>query len=140
MVKANETAEIIRTRYVLETAPDGVRELAGLSVALLDLVSAVVEEGIVPMSSHASASFASVVSSSSATHQPQNRNRAEPGTTELKSALTAAEKTTVVFDADLGRSPVANRATLNGAFAAGLKAATMKEPRRPAGTPMRKSD
>jgi hypothetical protein len=40
--------------------------------------------------------------------------------------LATAEKTAVVFDADLGRSPVANRATLNGAFAAGLKAATMK--------------
>jgi hypothetical protein len=32
----------------------------------------------------------------------------------------------VVFDVDLGTSPVANRATLNGAFAAGLKAATLK--------------
>jgi hypothetical protein len=133
MVKANETAEIIRTRYVLETAPDGVRELAGLSVALLDLVSAVVEEGIVPMSSPASASFASVVSSSNTTHQPQHRNRAEPGTAELKAALTAAEKTAVVFDADLGQSPVANRATLNGAFAAGLKAATLKVAERTGG-------
>ncbi len=32
----------------------------------------------------------------------------------------------MVFDADLGRSPVVNRATLDGAFAAGLKAATLK--------------
>jgi hypothetical protein len=30
------------------------------------------------------------------------------------------------FDVDLGPSPVANRASLNGAFAAGLKAATLK--------------
>jgi hypothetical protein len=55
-----------------------------------------------------------------------SRPRAEPGTAELKAALATAEKTVVVFDADLGRSPVANRATLNGAFAAGLKAATVK--------------
>ncbi len=40
--------------------------------------------------------------------------------------MTAAEKTAVVFDADLGPSPVANRAALNGAFTAGLKAATLK--------------
>jgi hypothetical protein len=55
-----------------------------------------------------------------------SRPRAEPGTAELKAALTSAEKSAVVFDVDLGRSPVANRAALNGAFAAGLKAATMK--------------
>jgi hypothetical protein len=40
--------------------------------------------------------------------------------------LATAEKTAVVFDADLGRVLVANHGTLNGAFAAGLKAATMK--------------
>jgi hypothetical protein len=40
--------------------------------------------------------------------------------------LISAEKTAVVFDADLGTSPVANRAALNGAFSAGLKAATVK--------------
>jgi hypothetical protein len=50
----------------------------------------------------------------------------EPGTAELKAALTAAEKSAIVFDVDLGPSPVANRATLNGAFAAGLKTATLK--------------
>jgi hypothetical protein len=40
--------------------------------------------------------------------------------------LAAADKSAVVFDVDLGPSPVANRATLNGALAAGLKAATLK--------------
>jgi hypothetical protein len=50
----------------------------------------------------------------------------EPGTAELKAALATAEKAAVVFDADLGASPIANRTALNGAFAAGLKAATMK--------------
>jgi hypothetical protein len=40
--------------------------------------------------------------------------------------LATAEKTGVVFDADLRPSPVPNWATLNGAFAASLKAATLK--------------
>ncbi len=111
---------------MLEAAPDGVRELAGFSVALLDLVNAVVEEGIIPMSSSTPASFASVAAASNPANPPQNRARTEPGTAELKAALATAEKTAVVFDADLGRSPVANRATLNSAFAAGLKAATIK--------------
>jgi hypothetical protein len=126
MVKANETAEIIRSRYGLEAAPDGVRELAGFSIALLELVNAVVEEGILPVASSPPASFASVASAPSGPTQNPTRPRVEPGTAELKAALATAEKTAVVFDADLGRSPVANRTTLNGAFAARLKAATMK--------------
>jgi hypothetical protein len=126
MVKANELAETIRSRYAVDGAPDGVRELAGFSITLLELVNSVVEEGILPMSSPAAASFASVAAASTAANSSQPRPRVEPGTAELKAALTRAEKTAVVFDADLGRSPVANRATLNGAFAAGLKAATMK--------------
>jgi hypothetical protein len=125
MVKANEMAAIIRSRYTAESVPEGVRELAGFSISLLDLVNAVVEDGILPMASSPSASFASVAAAS-ATFPAASRARPEPGTAELKAALTAAEKTAVVFDADLGPSPVANRAALNGAFTAGLKAATLK--------------
>ncbi len=50
----------------------------------------------------------------------------EPGTAKLKDALATTDKTAVVFGTDLGPSPVANRATLNGALATGLKAATLK--------------
>jgi hypothetical protein len=79
MVKANEMAEIIRTKYVLEAVPDGVRDLAGFSMALLDLVNAVVEEGIIPMSSSTPASFASVAAASNPANPPQNRTRTELG-------------------------------------------------------------
>jgi hypothetical protein len=44
MVKANEMAAAIRTRVTAESVPDGVKELAGFSISLLDLVNAVVEE------------------------------------------------------------------------------------------------
>jgi hypothetical protein len=125
MVKANEMAAAIRSRVAADEVPDGVKELAGFSISLLDLMNAVVEEGIIPMASPPAASFASVVSASAAL-PTASRPRAEPGTAELRAALTSAEKSAVVFDVDLGRSPVANRAALNGAFAAGLKAATMK--------------
>jgi hypothetical protein len=135
MVKANEMAATIRTRITTDSVPDGVKELAGFSISLLDLMNAVVEEGIIPLSSSSTASFASAVSAP-APFPTASRPRAEPGTAELKAALTAAEKTAVVFDVDLGRSPVANRAALNGAFAAGLKAATMKTAENTATTPM----
>jgi hypothetical protein len=127
MVKANEAATAIRSRIASGAASEEVRDLAGFSITLLDMLNVVVEEGIVPMaSSSTAASFASVAGASAANIPPSNRPRQEPGTPELKAALATAEKTAVVFDADLGRVPVANRTSLNGAFAAGLKAATMK--------------
>jgi hypothetical protein len=126
MVKANEAASAIRSRIASGAATEEVRDLAGFSIILLDLLNVVVEEGILPMASSTAASFASVAGASVAANPPPSRPRQEPGTPELKAALAAAEKTAVVFDADLGRVPVANRTTLNGAFAAGLKAATMK--------------
>jgi hypothetical protein len=125
MVKANEMAESIRSRYTAESVPDGVRELAGFSISLLDLVNAVVEEGILPMAASPTASFASVAAATVASTAP-SRPRSEPGTAELKAALISAEKTAVIFDANLGTSPVANRTALNGAFSNGLRAATMK--------------
>jgi hypothetical protein len=126
MVKANETATAIRSRIASGAASGEVGELAGFSISLLDLLNVVVEEGILPLASSTASSFASVAGASAAANPPPSRPRVEPGTPELKAALATAEKTAVVFDADLGRVPVANRSTLNGAFAAGLKAATMK--------------
>ncbi len=125
MVKANELAETIRSRYTADLVPDGVKELAGFSISLLDLVNAVVEDGILPMSSSPSASLASVAAAPAAL-PATSRPRSELGTAELKAALASAEKTAVVFDTNLGTSPVANRAALNVAFSVGLKAATMK--------------
>ncbi len=51
MVKANDVATAIRSRMAAGSASEELRELAGLSISLLDLVNAVVEEGILPMSS-----------------------------------------------------------------------------------------
>jgi hypothetical protein len=126
LVKANKMAGTIRTRFSGDGASEEMKELARFNMTLLDLVSAVVEEGIIPMSSPVVPSFASVAGSTPTAPIVPSKPRAEPGTAELKAALTAAEKSAIVFDVDLGPSPVANRATLNGAFAAGLKTATLK--------------
>jgi hypothetical protein len=126
MVKANEAAAAIRTRITDSSAPAEFVELAMSSIALLDLVNAVVEEGILPLSSSvASPSFAAVAGSRSTNSNPA-KPRPEQGTAELRAALVAADETAVIFDADLGPSPVANRTALNNAFAASLKAATQK--------------
>jgi hypothetical protein len=116
MVKANEAATAIRSRITDGTASAEIVELASSSIALLDLISAVVEEGIIPMSSSVAApTFAAVAGSRNAPNVPA-KPRPEQGTAELRAALVAAEKTAVIFDADLGPSPVANRTALNIAF------------------------
>jgi hypothetical protein len=50
MVKANEAASTIRSQFCTDSAPEDVRELAGFSMNLLELLNAVVEGGILPMS------------------------------------------------------------------------------------------
>jgi hypothetical protein len=123
LVKANEMAGTVRSRLSVDGVSEETKELARFNMALLDLVSAVVEEGILPLSSPAAAaaSFASVAGTAPPAQSAPSRPRVEPGMAELKAGL-ASDKTAVVFDADLGPSPVTNQATLNGAFAAGLKA------------------
>jgi hypothetical protein len=74
----------------------------------------------------ATASFASVAAATPAALRTSNKPPEVPGTAELKAALAAADKSMVVFDVGLGPSPVANRATLNAAFAGGLKDAALK--------------
>jgi hypothetical protein len=128
LVKANQMAGAVRSRLSADGVSDEMKELARFNMVMLDLVSAVVEEGILPLSSStaATASFSSVAGAAPPAPSVPSRPRVEPGTAELKAALATADKSAVVFDADLGPSPVANQATLNGALAAGLKAATLK--------------
>jgi hypothetical protein len=126
MVRANEMASAIRSRLADGFGSAESRELADSSIALLELVTAVVEEGIIPLSSSPAAASGSAATSARAIPTVPAKPRVEPGTAELRAALTAAEKSAVVFYANLGPSPVANRATLNGAFAAGLKTAAIR--------------
>jgi hypothetical protein len=106
MVKANEAASAIRSRFVSDLIPEEVRDLASFSMNLLDLMNAVVEGGILPMSAPPPASFASAATTSLMAPAATNKPRVEPGTAELKAALMAADKAAVVFDADLGVSTV----------------------------------
>jgi hypothetical protein len=77
MVKANETATAIRSRISDGTASAEIVELATSSIALLDLISAVVEEGIVPMSSTIAAPSFSAVAGSRP--PPEYSCQASPG-------------------------------------------------------------
>jgi hypothetical protein len=126
MVRANESATAIRARLVDGCGSAESRELADSSIALLELFNAVVEEGIIPLSSSTSASPGAAAATARTPPTAPVKPKVEPGTAELRAAMIAAEKSAVIFDANLGPSPVANRAILNNAFAAGLKVAATK--------------
>jgi hypothetical protein len=88
LVKANEMATSIRTRV-------GARQCKGdgrIQQALLDLVSAVVQEGILPVISPANASFVLVAAAPVAGNPDNSRPWMEPGATQLKAALALAKK------------------------------------------------
>jgi hypothetical protein len=126
LVKATEAAVPVRARVGDDTVAAETRELAVASIALMEALGAVVEAAIIPLAGLLSGSGppASAVAGSS------SASRADPvvapGLPELKAALATADKTAVVFDADLGPSRVSNRSTLNSAFTAGIRAATLK--------------
>jgi hypothetical protein len=119
LVRATEAALPIRSFLDSESGSVEPRELAVASIALLDLLAAVVERGICPLSSSATVP-GSAVSGRVPPSLPSGPC-VEPGESELR-----AEKTAVVFNADLGPSSVANRNVLNAAFATGLKKASDK--------------
>jgi hypothetical protein len=115
MVKANKAATAIRS------------QISGGAASLWwTLVGAVVEEGIVLLSSSVAIPSFSAGAGSPPPPAVLAEPRPEQGTAEIKAALVAAEKKAVIFDADLSPSPVANRTALNNAFAAGHKATALK--------------
>jgi len=89
--------------------------MAASILALFKLVEAVVEKAIIPLAENSNGNNVG------ASHPP----RAPKGTSELREALETAEKSSIVFNADLGPLPLANRSALSGNFTAGLRAAAI---------------
>jgi hypothetical protein len=126
LVKATEAAVPVRVRVADDSVAAETRELAIASIALMEALGAVVEAAIIPLAGLLSGSGppAAAVAGSSSTSRGDPV--VAPGLPELKAALATEDKTAVVFDADLGPSRVSNRSTLNTAFTAGIRAATLK--------------
>ncbi len=125
MVKANNVATPIRAGLVSDLAAADLLGLALSSITLLDLVNAVVEKALLPLASLVMATqLPAAVGLEPLAPPMSSQSRLEPGAAGLKAALIAAEKTAIIFVADLGRTSVANR---------GLKAATEKVGRETGG-------
>jgi hypothetical protein len=92
-----------------------------LSIAVYGVVEGIIDKAIVPMNCPAAAGRNDC---------PPNQAPippAQPGKKELEDALETADLTAVVFGADLGGFPLANRDKLAEAFSVGLRSAALKK-------------
>jgi hypothetical protein len=104
LVKATEAAHPVRTRLDDDSVSAESRELAIASIALMEVLGAVVESAIIPMAGLLGSAGPLVSGSAESSSAPTRGPVPTPGLDELKAALAAADKTAVVFDADLGQS------------------------------------
>ena len=95
-----------------------------MNLALLAIVTSLLEDGLAPM----------VACAKTSAGQPKGPGQGPPpssqnpiGLKELREGLEKAEKECILFDADLGAAPVANRAALARGLSAGIhKAVTAR--------------
>ena len=130
LVEATAMAEKLKPILQREDLPDESRAIVSMLVSLVDLVGAVVEKGIEPISaavvgggSVAGRGFASAarrLANPTPRRDPHDIHRKE-----LVEALKRSDTESVLFGADLGGSVVAHRGTLNAGFTADLRKRTV---------------
>ena len=110
LVDASKWASIIRDKMGGDGVDEATKVFSNMNLALFNIIQAIVEKAIEPMSTPVPAA-------------PAIPTAPKPpaGVRELKEALVAAETTAIVYDADLGPVSLANRHKLSCAFTAGLK-------------------
>ena len=102
-----------------------IKVFGSLCLAVLSAVEAMLECGITPLAAGLDGrSFAATAKKSMNPPQPAPRPP-PPGLTELRDGLKKADLESVLFEADLGPLPVANRTTLVNALSSGLRAAAI---------------
>ena len=113
------TSKVATVKDMLEdpSLDDKHKLLAALSISLFNLVEAVVEKGIAP----------TTTAPVNARNPPKTQPNQVPGKKELREALLIADKTTILYDADLGTVSMASRSKLSLALVDSLKQATIKK-------------
>jgi len=93
------------------------KSLAGSTIALFKLVEALVEKAIIPLTEIPARN----------SDRPYAKAAEPAGTAELREALERAERTSIIFGADLGQVPVANRTTLASNLTNGLRTSAISK-------------
>jgi hypothetical protein len=130
VVAAGGAAGDVREMIKGEDLDPKIKNLGILTLAILDALSAVVEDGLVPVSTGAGGgrggqAASAAVGGGKVPPATAARPAATPGLRELREGLQNSDKESVIFDADLGPATMANRKSLAGAFSAGIRSATI---------------
>ena len=118
MVTASEKAVTMKAKLENPKVNEETKEFAAFNLSLFDVLSAVVEKAIMPLANAPPPNWPRKGNSES----PPTAPKPPPGTKELSDALTVAERTCVIFDAELGPNPVSNKDRLAHAFSASVRA------------------
>jgi len=115
LVGAAEAVPAIRAKFESPDSSQDVRELAGFSLKMFDLLAGLWERVVRPAVASPSGGMAA------GGRAPKPPPKPDAGKRELLEVLASSEKTSVLYDANLGLIPVANRQKLNQALSVGIR-------------------
>ncbi len=113
------TSQVASMRDMLDdpSLDEKHKQLAKLTISLFNVIEAVVEKGIAPSTS----------APMNARNPTKTQPNQVPGKKELREALLTADKTAILYDADLGPVSMASRAKLSQALVDNLKIAAIRK-------------
>jgi len=117
MVDASSKAEFIKATAEDPNSDNTTRQFATANLAFFALLTAVVEKAVIPLANSPPPTW-----SRQHTDAPPVAPKPDPGKKKLADALAAAEKTAIIFDADLGTASIGNKDRLAHTFSATVKA------------------
>jgi hypothetical protein len=98
-----------------------IKIFGNLSIALLKLVEALVENGFIPLTGTGTGSGGPPKAT-----PPAPPPKPQPGLKELKDCLEKADTESILFDANLGQFSVGNRGNLCASFSSGIRATAIE--------------
>jgi len=116
MVEGAGKVTAVNLLVVEKNTPAHVRVIAESVVGLFAIIESIVEKAIIPLSEMRSPT-------GSTASNGKSGNDPDPREIKIKEALELADKTSVIFGANLGPVPIGNRATLANNFTVGLREA-----------------
>ncbi len=118
MVTASSKVDTIKAKAENPNCDQETKDFANSILSMFDLLSAVVEKAIIPLANAPPPSWPRNCSND----PPPTAPKPTPGKKELTDALLIAERTCVIFDANLGEKPVSNKDRLAHAFSSTVRA------------------